>query len=168
MRKTMKQYKNIMTAVLAFLAVCLISGSLQVNTTGAYFSDYKTAAGDAPISLSFKTEIKEDASDEKKDIVITNTGEEDDSAVWVRVKAYGNASTMKTTAGTDWQESDGWWYYMKPLEPADDTTTLTIELAEDLPGYDFQIIVVHEAVLYGGEASPMSADWSGIKVGEGE
>ena len=77
------------TICLAATALVLTMG-LAVNTAMAYFTTYATAKGGVTLELDFsEVKINEDVVNQKKQIVLENTGDVD---CYVRVKALaGNA-----------------------------------------------------------------------------
>ena len=136
------------TTMMIFALV--LSLSVTIGGTLAYFSDHESASGGATLNLGGKTEMKEGTSSNEKDIVITNTGK---TNMLVRVGIYGPEEMAKVEVGGDWQYNakDGMYYYMKVLEPGLDTSasklksSMQFKWEGDEPDYEFEVTVVHES-----------------------
>lgn len=159
-------------AIALIMALCL---SLAVNPSLAYFTDYTTAAGTAPVELKpSRTEIIEELKGLDKQIQIQNTGA---SEAYVRLRIFYPALenlNVKITegAGWVWDEAESCWNYTEALKPGEITTVVLVDVdetkAESLT-QDFQIVVVHESVqaLYDGDHPDWNLSWS-HGMGEGE
>ena len=104
--------KKINKTILILFALVL-SLSVTVGATVAYFSDYEQASGGATLQLGGKTELSEGDDSNFKDIVIENTGETD---MIVRVGIYGPDEMTNPVMKGDWIHSkiedggDGMYY----------------------------------------------------------
>lgn len=128
---------------------------VSTQTAMAYFSDYEHALGEAQISLTDNTVIKEEVVDNVKHIQIQNLivkGQGSD--VLVRVAVYG-PDEMTVNPGANWEKHGDFYYYTKILPPGDENSTdnLTTEITASiekvpvsLSNQDMEIIVVHESV----------------------
>ena len=145
MKKTNK------TTLMLFALV--LSLSVTVGATLAYFSDYEQASGGATLNLGGKTELTEGSDEDEKNVKIKNTGE---TNMIVRVGIYGPdemddpyVDTTKWIVG-----ADGIYYYYKVLLPDEDTggDNLVASMSfdwqlgpgEEPPDYYFEVTVVHE------------------------
>lgn len=131
--------KKSILIVLALLLVFI--ATTPIKESFAYFTAHDAATGTAIVDLTWSTKIEEKIKDNEKHITVTNTGE---TPVIARVRVFA-AEYAKTTAGSGWiSNNDGWWYYNSILEPGQSTSELLISIVGD-PGYDFEIVVVHES-----------------------
>ena len=132
--------KKSILIVLAVLLVFIAAAPIQESF--AYFTAHDEASGKAVVDLTWSTELKEEIKDNEKHITIVNTGE---TPVIVRARVFA-AEYAKTTPGAGWTTSneDGWWYYSEILQPSQSTSELLVSIVGD-PGYDFEIVVVHES-----------------------
>ncbi len=136
------------TTMMIFALV--LSLSVTIGGSLAYFSDHESASGGATLNLGGKTEMKEGEKANEKDIVITNTGK---TNMLVRVGIYGPDEMAAVEAGGEWlyNENDGMYYYMNVLEPGADTSasklksSMKFEWEGDEPEYEFEVTVVHES-----------------------
>ena len=136
------------TTMMIFALV--LSLSVTIGGTLAYFSDHEAASGGATLNLGGKTEMKEGESSKEKDIVITNTGK---TNMLVRVGIYGPDEMAAVEFSGDWQynSKDGMYYYKKVLEPGTDTSASKLKSSMkfnwegDEPDYEFEVTVVHES-----------------------
>ena len=157
------------TTILIFALV--LSLSVTVGATLAYFSDYEEASGGATLHLGGKTELKEGSDQNSKDIQIKNTGE---TYMLVRVGIFGpDNMTMPTPKGDWFKGSDGFYYFGRALAPGEETAAglLVAAIKEswkgDQPEYDYEVTVVHEGsqVLYDNKGElvfPKSWDRSAV------
>ena len=148
--------KKSILIVLAVLLVFIATAPIQESF--AYFTAHDKASGEAVVDLTWSTELKEEIKDNEKHINILNTG---NTPVIVRVRVFA-AEYAKTTAGSGWSSNaDGWWYYSEILQPGNSTSELLVSIVGD-PGYDFEIVVVHESsrVVYEGESLVTPDGWS--------
>jgi len=143
------------TTMLIFALV--LSLSVTIGASLAYFSDYEEASGGATLNLGGKTEMSEGKDANGKHIVIKNTGE---TNMIVRVGIYGPDGITKIDASRDWiLGKDGFYYYGKILKPGESTpgdsmdASINISWKGDKPDYDFEVTVVHEGsqALYDGD-----------------
>lgn len=174
--------KKINKTILMLFALVL-SLSVTVGATVAYFSDYEQASGGATLQLGGKTELSEGDDSNFKDIVIENTGETD---MIVRVGIYGpdefydsdNLENLVTMKG-DWMKgNDGMYYYGKVLKGKPDEQTpgentgvgnlvaslsfkWKVEEGEQPPDYYFEVTVVHEGsqAIYDGTKLKVPKGW---------
>ena len=132
----------------------VLSLSVTVGATLAYFSDYEEASGGATLHLGGQTELREGSDVNQKDIQIKNTGK---TYMLVRVGIYGPDNMTMPTAGGDWfKGDDGFYYFGRALAPGEETAAglLVAKLQEswqgEKPEYDYEVTVVHEGsqVLY--------------------
>lgn len=108
------------------IVLCAVLLALTIGTSGAlaYFSDYETAQGGVTLNLVKTLTIEEGTDPKEKNIVIKNTGGENDADVVVRVSIYGPDGYMKITVPDNWVDGDdGWYYYKGVLAPGQDTGT---------------------------------------------
>ena len=160
MKKTNK------TTLMLFALV--LSLSVTVGATLAYFSDYEQASGGATLNLGGKTELTEGSDTGKKDVVIKNTGK---TNMIVRVGIFGPDEMKDPTVNTDkWilgpesnrEESKYYYYYRYVLKPGDEqhpgdgddtgegnlvasmTFDWQLQQGEEPPDYYFEVTVVHE------------------------
>ena len=136
--------KNVTLSKKLLVIAIALSLLTSVGMTFAYFSDYVTAKGEAALSLSGKTDIEENVTENKKENSIYNTGDID---MVVRVQVFGPAGM--TVEGSGWTKTGDWYYYNEALAPGEGskTSTLTAEV-KDVPAdpdNDLEIIVVHES-----------------------
>ena len=156
------------------LIMALVLG-FAVNPSLAYFTDYTTAAGTAPVALEpSHTEINAILNGLDKQIQIKNTGT---SEAFVRLRIFYPALDnldVKITAGAGWvwEEAENCWIYTEVLKPQASTTVVQVDVDETKAGsltQDFQIVVVHESVqaLYDGDHPDWNLSWShGMEKGE--
>lgn len=139
------------------LFALVLSLSVTVGATLAYFSDYEQASGGATLNLGGKTELYEGSATDKKDVVIKNTGE---TNMIVRVGIYGPGEMAAPVMKGDWMKSekDGMYYYRKVLKPGDEqhpgdgddtgagnlVASMSFSWQGDAPDYYFEVTVVHE------------------------
>ena len=135
------------------LFALVLSLSVTVGATLAYFSDYEQASGGATLNLGGKTELTEGSNENEKDIVIKNTGK---TNMIVRVGIYGPDEMAAPVMKGDWIHSkiedggDGMYYYGKVLKPGEDTgagnlvAKMTFTWEGEEPDYYFEVTVVHE------------------------
>lgn len=159
MKKTNK------TTLMLFALV--LSLSVTVGATLAYFSDYEQASGGATLNLGGKTELTEGSATDKKDVVIKNTGK---TNMIVRVGIFGPDEMKDPTVNTEkWilgpesdpEHSEYYYYYRYVLKPdkngngnGDDTGegnlvasmsfNWQVQQGEEPPDYYFEVTVVHE------------------------
>lgn len=133
--------KKSILIVLAVLLVFIATAPIQESF--AYFTAHDEASGEAVVDLTWSTELKEDIDNNEKHITIVNTGK---TPVIARVRVFA-AEYANTTPGSGWiskTDTDGWWYYSEILQPGQSTSELLVSIVGD-PGYDFEIVVVHES-----------------------
>lgn len=160
------------TTMLIFALV--LSLSVTVGATLAYFSDYEEASGGATLHLGGQTELKEGNVENQKDIQIRNTGK---TYMLVRVGIYGPDNMTMPDPGEDnewWFKGDDGFYYLKEaLAPGKETPAgqLVAKLQEswtgDQPEFDYEVTVVHEGcqVLYNNKGELVYPDgWSRSEV----
>ena len=131
------------------LFALVLSLSVTVGATLAYFSDYEQASGGATLNLGGKTELTEGSNENEKDIVIKNTGK---TNMIVRVGIYGPDEMAAPVMKGAWMKSDndGMYYYGKVLKPGEDTgagnlvAKMTFTWEGEEPDYYFEVTVVHE------------------------
>ena len=149
----------------------VLSLSVTVGATLAYFSDYEEASGGATLHLGGQTELKEGSDVNQKDIQIKNTGK---TYMLVRVGIYGPDNMEMPKAGGDWfKGDDGFYYFGRALAPGEETAKglLVAELKTswkgEKPEYDYEVTVVHEGcqVLYDNDGKLVYPDgWSRSEV----
>ena len=165
------------------LFALVLSLSVTVGATVAYFSDYEQASGGATLYLGGKTELTEGSDTDKKDVVITNTGKTD---MIVRVGIYGPDEMADPVMKGNWTlGNDGMYYYGVVLKPGEDTgagnlvASMTfnweLEEGEEPPDYYFEVTVVHEGsqAIYDGDTLVVPDGWdadavAGIQIPETE
>ena len=142
------------------LFALVLSLSVTVGATLAYFSDYEQASGGATLNLGGKTELTEGSDTGKKDVVIKNTGK---TNMIVRVGIFGPDEMAEPVMKAPWMKgADGMYYYGKVLKPGDElnpgngddtgagnlvasmTFNWTLGPGEEPPDYYFEVTVVHE------------------------
>ena len=158
--------KKINKTTLMLFALVLIL-SVTMGVTVAYFSDYEQASGGATLHLGGKTELYEGKKQDKKEIVVRNTGETD---MIVRVGIYGPDGMKAPTVKGKWNycQADGMYYYGEVLPSHQDTSDseLTAELEfswqGDEPDYYLEVTVVHEGsqAIYEGTKLKVPDGWN--------
>lgn len=162
--------KRINKTTLMIFALVL-SLSVTVGASLAYFSDYEEASGGATLNLGGKTQIDEGKDNKQKDIVIKNTGE---TNMIVRVMIAGEG--VKYLANppkyekADWEKvKEGdieWYYYKKVLEPGQETSDILAKMEfswqGEEPSYNFEITVAHESAqaVYNGKTLAAPKGWN--------
>ena len=173
----MKRHKKKRFPVLVIVLIGVLLLSIGFGTTWALAS-LKTAKVEnsftpAQVSIvvneTFSNGIKENVS-------VTNTGKENDPAVYVRVKllaywyeqdsdhvAAKSAWTPSFTPGADWIKIGDCYYYKKPVEATDSTSDLisSITLIED--GGARQVLEVVAEAIQSNPAAAAIESW-GIAV----
>lgn len=152
----------------------VLSLSVTVGATLAYFSDYEEASGGATLHLGGQTELKEGTVENQKDIQIRNTGK---TYMLVRVGIFGpdNMTMPDPGEGNEWwfKGDDGFYYFGRALAPREETAKglLVAELKTswkgEKPEYDYEVTVVHEGcqVLYDNDGKLVYPDgWSRSEV----
>lgn len=140
------------------LCAVLLALALGTSAALAYFSDYEPAQGQVTLNLQGETTIDEGTDPKEKNVVIKNTGGENDAAVVVRVAVFGPEEYTQVTVPDAWVDGgDGWYYYKGILNPGEDTGTAIVAKIANKDGSDltkeqiaelgdsFQVTVVHEA-----------------------
>lgn len=159
--------KNMTKTICLAAAALLLTLGMTVGTAMAYFTTYAAADGGVTLDLGFtKTTIDEDVVNEKKEIVLKNTGDFD---CYVRLKVLvGDAHKSEITYEEPGKEGkwapgvEGYYYYSDILVPGGETTQLDVGF--DLPdgkSEAFNVIIIQEntPVLYDDNGDPY-ADWS--------
>ena len=149
------------------IAALVMALSVMIGTAMAYFTTYAVAEGGVTLDLGFaQTEINEEVVNGKKQIVLTNTGDND---CYVRVKALtveahkdGIVYSEPDGAGLWTPGADGFYYYNAVV--AAGASTSQIDVGFVLPQKDqtnFNVIIIQECtpVLYD-EDGDAYADWS--------
>lgn len=161
----MRRVRNKKTLCLAAAALILTCSAASGKAL-AYFTDYVSASGNAPVSMGFTdTEIEEKVSNWTKTVTVKNTG---DYACFVRVRAFaqGDRALEYTSDGDGWMNGeDGYYYYKVPVAPkgiTEDPLKIRIERPGDEETEDIKVIVVEEHALlfYNEEGMPdLSLSW---------
>lgn len=157
----MKRFRNNKTVWLTAAAV-ILAGSMSIQSALAYFTANASAQGGHTISLGSSTDIVEKVIDRAKQIIITNTGEND---CFVRVKVFSGSQIDIEYSGESgaWsQGEDEYWYY-SDIVPAGGKTSMlkaSIIIPEGFED-DFNVVVVQECtpVLFDQNGKPY-ADWT--------
>ncbi len=149
------------------LFALVLSLSVTVGATLAYFSDYEQASGGATLNLGGKTELTEGSNENEKDIVIKNTGK---TNMIVRVGIYGpdEMDPLEVTGKWNYCQADGMYYYGEVLPPGKDTSdsklksSLTFTWKGDEPDYYLEVTVVHEGsqAIYEGNKLKVPDGWN--------
>ena len=164
------------TILLLFALV--LSLSVTVGATVAYFSDYEQASGGATLYLGGKTELTEGDDTGKKDIVITNTGKTD---MIVRVGIYGPDGMDTPSMNAPWfKGNDGMYYYGRVLKGSDDpdqhpgentgagnlVASMSFHWEGEAPDYYFEVTAVHEGAqaIYEGDKLKVPDGWDAEAV----
>ena len=151
------------TILLLFALV--LSLSVTVGATVAYFSDYEQASGGATLYLGGKTEMTEGKDTGKKDIVIKNTGKTD---MIVRVGIYGPGEMEAPAMKGNWiKGDDGMYYYGVVLKPGETTgegnlvASMSFSWKGEAPDYYFEVTAVHEGsqAIYEGTKLKVPDGW---------
>ena len=104
------------TTMMIFALV--LSLSVVIGTSLAYFSDYEEAAGAATLSLGGQTKLYEGEDTDKKEIVVTNTGK---TEMIVRVAVFGPdemfSNSNPSYNSADWEKVGNYYYYKHVLKP---------------------------------------------------
>lgn len=138
--------KNKLLIMALSLILCL---TVSIGIAIAYFTDYESAQGGAVLHLGGRTEIEEQADNDKKVVTIKNTGDVD---MVVRVMFFGGNQSganykIEPKDNTSWSGAEGTWYYKKILKPGESTDPITASVegnVKDGEHIDFDITVVHE------------------------
>ena len=166
------------TTMMLFALVLTLS--VTVGATFAYFSDYEQASGGATLYLGGKTELTEGNDKDQKDIVIENTGK---TNMIVRVGIYGPGEMADPVMKGKWMKSekDGMYYYGEVLRPGKDgqpgdntgagnlVAKMSFNWQGDAPDYYFEVTVVHEGsqVLYDNDGELVCPDgWDAAMVAQ--
>lgn len=161
MRKKFNK-KPIVLAAAAFV----LTGTLAVGSTMAYFTTFATAEGSVTLNMGFtETEVEDEVDSAGKHISIINTGDYD---CFVRVKVFSTIE-LGYQAGDGWvQREDGYWYYDNVLPAGGSTSELLATFdypknTDEDKTEEFNIIVVHECapVIYDDMGNP-SGDWNNV------
>lgn len=137
--------------IIAAIAI-LLTLSVSVGLTVAYFSDYETAMGEVSLNLSGQTQITEEVTDTQKVIRIVNTGSKGDADMVVRVRVFGPDGMKVSVGDGHWTKPSGseWYYYDQVLAPGESTSAITASIADlpvDTDLSEFDIIVEHESAI---------------------
>lgn len=135
--------KKLLIAVLALVLVLCAA----VAPAMAYFTTYTRAQGGYVITLGARTEIDEEFSSWKKTVKIKNT---EGQPVFLRARAFAGSAYTLTCGGDGWVEySDGWWYYLAPVEENEPAQDWIVQI-EDVPAAEkdlnFNVAVVYECI----------------------
>lgn len=164
--------------ILSVLALILIACAV-ISPTVAYFTANADAEGSIPISFQYRTVIEDSVVDWLKTVRIQNVLHPDPTdttiesdPIWVRARAFSGETyplVEAPAAAGDWiKNSDGWWYYQRPLLAGEFTTGITFELtgfpseaAEDINFTTINVGVVYETTLvrYNPDGTTY-ADWT--------
>lgn len=153
------------------LFALVLSLSVTVGATVAYFSDYEQASGGATLYLGGKTELSEGSDTDKKNVKITNTGK---TNMIVRVGIYGPGDMEPPQVDSSkWiLGNDDMYYYYAVLEPGQDTggdnlvQSMSFHWEGDAPDYYFEVTVVHEGsqAIYDGDKLIVPDGWDADAV----
>ncbi len=163
--------KNTLKTICLSGAALVLTVGLTVGSAMAYFTTYATSEGQVTLSLGFaQTEIEEKVVAGKKEIKLTNTGDQD---CYVRLKAltgdvYKDSIIYSEQDGAGkWTPGgavDGYYYYSDIVAAGQATTQIDISFAfpegEDPAGFNVIIIQESTPVLYDENGNPY-ADWAG-------
>ena len=133
---------------IVLLVAVIMTLSVSVGMTIAYFSDTAAAEGGAVLLLQGQTEINETPEEGKKTISITNISTDPVDMV-TRVKVFAPVE-ITPTLGSGWADGgDGWWYYTEALAPGDSTSNLVVtwEVKESDHLENYDVVVVHESAV---------------------
>lgn len=140
----MKNNKTFLFGLIAIIFVLAVS----VQSALAYFTTYVTAKGGYDITLGYESEIEEKVENKQKIVTLKNTGNQ---VEYVRVRIFTpenlpNGVTYSVIPTEGWSQNGDYWYYSKPLEPGEETSTIIakFELPSDDYKESFNIIVVQE------------------------
>ena len=175
------------------LFALVLSLSVTVGATLAYFSDYEQASGGATLRLGGQTKLTEGDAEDQKNVRIENTGE---TNMIVRVGIFGPdemddpiVDTTKWILGPESvpAKSKYYYYYRKVLKPGEFTDANSLRAymqfhwtAEEddegnleVPDYYFEVTVAHEgaqAIYYydtdGNEHLTVPDGWNPTAVGQ--
>ena len=170
----MKRRNFILSVLALILIVCAV-----ISPTVAYFTANADAEGSIPISFQYRTVIEDSVVDWLKTVRIQNVLHPDPTdptiesdPIWVRARAFSGETYPLVEAPAvagDWvKNSDGWWYYQRPLLAGEFTTGITFELtgfpseaAEDINFTTINVGVVYETTLVRYKADGSTyADWT--------
>lgn len=112
--------------IISLFALLLIACAV-ITPAVAYFTDNTNASGATPLYFYREERIEEKVVGLKKSVRIQNTGgahPELADPVWIRAKAAVGQTYVQylTVSGTGWSgpDSEGWYYYYKPIMPPRD------------------------------------------------
>ena len=164
------------TWILSVLALVLIVCA-AVQPALAYFTDHDRADGAVPLTLTGKTEIRDDYKDYLKTIAIENT---EGRPVWIRLRVLAGETYRKKlvlTPGDGWtyRNDDGCWYYGSPVPAGGATSSFTVDISGiptedvDIAEQSFNIAAIYEStpVEYNADGSTKDANWD-IQLDVGE
>ena len=170
--------KPIRKSILAITAAALVlTGAACVRPALAYFTDFTSADGRLTVNAGeTTTRVKERFSNMTKQIVITNTGDNDS---YIRVAALAAEQyELTVTWESGWTDGgDGYYYYDEILPAGGETTEIDVQITipKDSEGNeitdDFSVVILQEAtrVYHDAEGRPY-ADWTEtytLSTGEG-
>ena len=140
------------TWILSVLALVMIACA-AVQPALAYFTDHDRADGAVPLTLTGKTEIRDDYKDYLKTIAIENT---EGRPVWIRLRVLAGETYRKKlilTPGEGWTDGgDGFWYYGSPVPAGGATSSFTVDISGiptedvDIAEQSFNIAAIYETV----------------------
>lgn len=134
---------------IVLLVAVIMTLSVSVGMTIAYFSDTASAEGGAVLLLQGQTEIHETPEEGQKTISIENISTDPVDMV-TRVRVYAPVD-IEPNLGSGWADGgDGWWYYteaLAPTAPGNTTTNLVVtwEVKESDHLENYDVVVVHES-----------------------
>lgn len=154
--------------LLALSIILLIAAT--ANSTLAYFTTYTSAEGGYILNLKKGTTAIEAEQDGNSWFVrVTNSNDNGNQPVFVRVQFIAPRGCSLTTDGNGWTDGeDGFWYYAD-IVPAGGVTNYLQTAVTINPGYEpdsFDIVALYETapVLYDANNRP-TTDWT-LKYGE--
>ena len=136
-----------------FLLSLVLVLSMSVGAAYAYFTDSVNAKGGYVLRIGYTPQITEELEGDK---VVCLTSENGAPTVFVRARAYTGSQYQEylTYSSEDgsWEDgSDGYWYYIKPLEGGSSTSKLRVHVSTNVfpagaqPDEEVNIIVVYES-----------------------
>lgn len=163
--KRMERYKHVIAMSAAALGLVAV---LTVNDAVAYFTASVSAEGSQVVNLGSETEITEEPGRGMKKITITNSSNENDC--YVRVKVFAPAgigiSYSEDDGNTNWSEGDdGYYYYGPVLAAGGAATVLNVEfdIPENFDRDNFNLAVVQECTpVRHRDDGTEYADWSTV------
>ena len=142
---------NLILAVLAIILVLCAS----IGAASAYFTTYTDARGGYVIHMKYESEISEKVEGNVKQVTISNKADEGTAngtyPVFVRARVFAGSDVNASSAGPDWNYSNGYYFYTIPLFTGESSKTLNITVTPATnstvrAGDPIDVLVTYESV----------------------